>query len=191
MGELVKRAIPGTVAALVAIGSVIAFDREFNGELTQDASGVSGVAGAQAQPVAPKPVPAAPTPTEQSPSSQNLAPSAQPPSDPMDGSPMDGNMPMDSAASCDTAPSLEGPEVSTPWGPVQVVAKVTAAGVICSAEAVEYPTLDRKSASINSSAIPMLNRTSAEQGAEFDAVSGATYTSEAYRDSLQALLDAL
>ncbi len=42
---------------------------------------------------------------------------------------------------------------------------------------------------INSRAIPYLDAQAAEVGVEFDSVSGATYTSEAYRESMQSILD--
>lgn len=94
------------------------------------------------------------------------------------------------AASCDTAEEVTGPVVQTEWGPVQVAAKVVD-GRVCQARAVVYPDGDRKSVFINQQALPIINARAAEQGVEFDAVSGATVTSEGYRQSLQALLDSL
>ena len=91
---------------------------------------------------------------------------------------------------CDAAPEVAGPASMTPWGPVQVVATV-ADGTLCDVHAVAYPSNDRKSQQINSYAIPALDAVAAEQGVAFDSVSGATYTSQAYRDSLQQLLDSL
>lgn len=82
-----------------------------------------------------------------------------------------------------------GPVVSTSWGPTQVSAVVDA-GVICSATAVRYPDGDSRSARISEGAIRIIDVEVAETGdASFDAVSGATVTSEGYRDSLQAILD--
>ena len=71
------------------------------------------------------------------------------------------------------------------------VAATVVDGKICQARAVVYPDGDRKSVFINQRALPLINAAVVEQGVEFDAVSGATVTSEGYRQSLQALLDSL
>lgn len=91
-------------------------------------------------------------------------------------------------ASCDSAKEVTGTSAMTPWGPVQVVASV-AGGKICSAHAIAYPNRDRKSAMINAYAIPYLDQNASQQGVQFDGVSGATYTTNAYRRSLQSVLD--
>lgn len=76
----------------------------------------------------------------------------------------------------------------TEWGDVQVQVTISN-GAIVEVVAVEYPT-DRKSRSINGRAVPMLEAQAvALQSAELDVVSGATYTSRTYADSLQAALD--
>lgn len=159
MGDLVKRGLPGLAVALVAISSVLVFDKAFGPETTSaGAVDPTDMPNGTNQPTAP--APEASTPTE----------------------------PVDECANPD---SSEGPEIDTPWGPVQVVVRGTSSGTICSVEAVAYPTGDRKSASINSRAIPQLEQMATQSGTEFDSISGATYTSEAYRDSLQEALDKL
>lgn len=76
----------------------------------------------------------------------------------------------------------------TEWGDVQVQVTISDGGIVDVA-AVEYPT-GRKSSSINGQAVPMLEAEAvALQTAELDIVSGATYTSRTYADSLQAALD--
>ena len=76
----------------------------------------------------------------------------------------------------------------TEWGDVQVNVTISD-GAIVDVEAVQYPT-GRKSTDINSQAIPMLEANAiATQNADVDIVSGATYTSHTYADSLQAALD--
>ncbi len=99
----------------------------------------------------------------------------------------------DTAASptCDTATTITGDSVQTRWGPVQVQASVLADGSICRAEAVVYPDSDGESVQINSYALPIIDQEVTSQGVSFDAVSGATYTSEGYRESLQSILDQL
>ncbi len=81
-----------------------------------------------------------------------------------------------------------GTAEDTEWGDVQVQVTISDGGIV-DVEAVQYPT-GRKSSSINSQAIPMLEvEAVALQSADLDIVSGATYTSRTYADSLQAALD--
>ena len=84
---------------------------------------------------------------------------------------------------------MTGDAAMTPWGPVQVRMDFAADGTICGVQALTYPDGDRKSQMINSRAIPTLDAQAAQQGVEFDGVSGATYTTEAYRASMQSILD--
>jgi uncharacterized protein with FMN-binding domain len=94
-------------------------------------------------------------------------------------------------ASCATTDQVTGAGAGTPWGPVQVVAEVDGAGQLCGVRAVAYPSSDPRSSMINSRAIPALDQAASRDGIRFDAVSGATYTSAAYRQSLQSVLDSL
>jgi uncharacterized protein with FMN-binding domain len=81
-----------------------------------------------------------------------------------------------------------GTAEGTEWGDVQVQVTISSGGIV-DVEAVQYPT-GRKSSSINNQAIPMLEAEAvASQSADLDVVSGATYTSRTYADSLQAALD--
>lgn len=83
-----------------------------------------------------------------------------------------------------------GPKVVTPYGPVQVRV-VVRAGTIVSAEALRLPNADGESRSINGVAGPRLEAAVlAAQSAQVDTVTGATWTSDGYRRSLQAALDA-
>ena len=76
----------------------------------------------------------------------------------------------------------------TEWGDVQVEVTISD-GRIVDVAAVDYPQ-GRKSSEINSRAIPLLEADAiALQSADVDIVSGATYTSRTYADSLQAALD--
>jgi uncharacterized protein with FMN-binding domain len=88
-----------------------------------------------------------------------------------------------------TAETVTGPGVQTPWGPVQVAATVSD-GQVLEVHAIAWPT-DRRSQQINAYAIPLIDEQASQVGVAFDSVSGATYTSEAYRESLQSLLDSL
>ena len=63
-------------------------------------------------------------------------------------------------------------------------------GQITEAVALQTPSADRKSVSINARATPTLaTEVLSAQSAEIDTVSGATYTSKSYRASLQSAID--
>lgn len=82
-----------------------------------------------------------------------------------------------------------GDAISEPWGKFQV-AVVISNGTISSISVVRSPS-DRHSSSINSQAVPMLTQSvMASGGMSIDMVSGATWTSESYSESLQSALDA-
>lgn len=95
----------------------------------------------------------------------------------------------DASGTC-TGDQVTGAEVMTQWGPVQVTATVSD-GAVCAVQAVEWPSNDHKSQMINSYAIPQLDAWASASPAQFDYVSGATYTSQAYQQSLQSILDSL
>ena len=85
---------------------------------------------------------------------------------------------------------MNGAPVDTRYGPVQVQITVRA-GKIVRADAIDYPQSSGRDQEINSYAIPQLNdETLQAQSAQIDTVSGATYTSDGYRTSLQSALDA-
>ena len=96
----------------------------------------------------------------------------------------------EAVASCDGGEQVTGDSAMTRWGPVQVTATV-ADGQVCQVQAITWPASDRKSQQINAYAIPELDAMASADPMQFDYVSGATYTSMAYHDSLQSILDAL
>lgn len=85
--------------------------------------------------------------------------------------------------------TVTGDTIQTRWGPVQVRITVKDRR-LTDVTAVAYPTDNPRDQEINSFALPRL-RTEAltAQSADIDTVSGATYTSEGYRQSLQSALD--
>ncbi|MFE9173735.1 FMN-binding protein [Streptomyces kebangsaanensis] len=85
--------------------------------------------------------------------------------------------------------TVTGETVRTRWGPVQV--RVTLRnGRITDVTALSYPTDNPRDREISGYALPRLRREAlAAQSADIDAVSGATYTSDGYRRSLQSALD--
>ena len=96
--------------------------------------------------------------------------------------------PPDPPAACSGAETL-GPVVQT-VGPGASRGR-DLAGRICDVRAVVVPSSHTRSAAINSRAVPVLRqRVLDAQSAAFDTVSGATVTSDGYRSSLQAILNA-
>jgi uncharacterized protein with FMN-binding domain len=86
--------------------------------------------------------------------------------------------------------TVTGTVVGTRWGAVQVQVTI-AGGAIADVAALQLPDGDRHSAQLSQRAEPQLRSSAlAVQGAGVDIVSGATYTSLAYAQSLQAALDA-
>lgn len=97
----------------------------------------------------------------------------------------------DGTATCASGRTITGDSVMTRWGPVQVAATVDG-GRVCEVHAVAWPSNDRKSQQINAYAIPYLDQMATEsQATQLDYVSGATYTSEGYAQSLQSILDSM
>lgn len=86
--------------------------------------------------------------------------------------------------------TISGPTISTKFGPVQVQASVDGTGLVCASQGIQWPTADQESVSINNQAIPLLDQWAVHTGnASFNSISGATYTSKAYKQSLQAIID--
>lgn len=82
-----------------------------------------------------------------------------------------------------------GGSANTRYGPVQVQITVSG-GEITAVEVIEYPASNRRDIEINERAIPILvDETLSAQTADVDMVSGATYTSDGYIQSLQSALD--
>lgn len=85
--------------------------------------------------------------------------------------------------------TVVGSSVQTRYGPVQVSVTFTA-GQITDVQTLQSPSDHRESVQINARATPILaQEVIAAQSAQIDTVSGATYTSEAYAESVQAAID--
>lgn len=84
---------------------------------------------------------------------------------------------------------VNGPAVQIRWGSVQVRVSISG-GAITDVTALQLPTGDPHSSEISERAAPVLRSAAlAAQSAEITILSGATYTSLAYAQSLQAALD--
>jgi uncharacterized protein with FMN-binding domain len=94
----------------------------------------------------------------------------------------------DTSSGGSTVTEVTGPTVSTRFGPVQVQIEVSG-GTVTDVIALQLPSGGR-SGRISDYAEPTLHDEAlAAQSASIDGVSGATYTSRAYAQSLQAALD--
>jgi uncharacterized protein with FMN-binding domain len=94
-----------------------------------------------------------------------------------------------SGSSTPTSRTVTGDEAQTRFGPVQVRITVRS-GKLAGVSATEYPTESPRDQEINSFAIPQLNQEAASAGnAQIDMISGATFTSQGYIESLQSALD--
>lgn len=86
--------------------------------------------------------------------------------------------------------TVNGTVAQTRWGPVQVQVTIIDKK-ITEVRALQHPTGNSRDERINADALPQLRQQVLQaQNAHIDGVSGATVTSDGYRQSLQAALDA-
>src|SRR3954469_9235228 len=96
-----------------------------------------------------------------------------------------------SSASSSASGTATGNAIDTQYGSAQVRVTVKN-GKITKIEALQLQNNDPHSQQISSSAAPVLQQEAlTKQSADVDAVSGATYTSASYTQSLQSALDKL
>jgi uncharacterized protein with FMN-binding domain len=77
------------------------------------------------------------------------------------------------------------------WGNVQVEVTFAADGTLTNVDAIQTPGGRGKSIEINDYAVPQLDADAVDlQSAQVHTISGATYTSDSYRSSLQSAIDA-
>lgn len=85
--------------------------------------------------------------------------------------------------------TVTGQAVPTAYGPVQVAITVSS-DTITEVKVIRYPDSAGRDLEINLRAVPILvQETLDAQSASIDMVSGATYTSAGYEESLQSALD--
>jgi uncharacterized protein with FMN-binding domain len=95
------------------------------------------------------------------------------------------------SSSSSASGTATGASISTQYGPVQVRVTVNA-GKITAIQGLVLTGNDPRSAQISSFAEPTLQQEAlSKQSAAIDAVSGATFTSAGYAQSLQSALDKL
>ncbi len=193
MNELFRRAAPGVALAGAALATVGVFDPALHAKVS-DLSTASAPAGEES------------TESTQPQDGSGSSDSGSTDSGSTDSGSTDsgstdsgstdsgtsGGTSTGSSADCSASTTTRtGEEAMTRWGPVQVRMTFAADGSVCSVEAIAYPDNDPHSSRINATAIPTLDARAASEGVSFDAVSGATYTSEAYRQSMQSILDSM
>ena len=99
-----------------------------------------------------------------------------------------GQSPAPVAADCANGTTITGSVIDTRYGPVQLQATV-ASGAICDVTPLVQPSGDGRTNYISQQVFPYLDKQAVKVGIKFQAVSGATYTSEGYRSALQSILD--
>jgi uncharacterized protein with FMN-binding domain len=177
MNELIKRAAPGLALAGVALSTVWLFDPALHPDAASTAASTASDVSDSGS-------------TDSGSTDSGSTDSGTTDSGTTDSGTSAGSDQSAAATSdCSTSEAVTGDAVMTQWGPVQVQMEFAADGSVCSVQAIAYPANDPKSASINARAIPYLDQQATQMGTSFDAVSGATYTSAAYRQSMQSILD--
>jgi uncharacterized protein with FMN-binding domain len=85
--------------------------------------------------------------------------------------------------------SFAGQSFANPYGNVQVKV-VISGGKITSVKTIQYPNGHQQSVFINSQALPLLEQEVLKaQSAQINIISGATFTSQGYAQSVQSALD--
>ncbi|GAB6856890.1 FMN-binding protein [Microbacterium xylanilyticum] len=110
------------------------------------------------------------------------------------GSTASGSTASGSASGTTTSTGLKdgtftGQAADTRYGAVQVAITVSG-GQITDVAVPQYPNTERRDEEINAQALPILiDETKSAQSAQIDMVSGATFTSDGYTQSLQSAID--
>jgi uncharacterized protein with FMN-binding domain len=121
---------------------------------------------------------------------QSATPASSPVASPS-STPGSGTGSGSSGSSTTASGTATGNAVDTRYGAAQVRVTVKS-GKVTRIEAVALQGNDQRSVQISSSAEPILQQEAlTKQGADIDAVSGATFTSASYAQSLQSGLDKL
>ncbi|MCF2536079.1 FMN-binding protein [Streptomyces sp. FB2] len=110
-------------------------------------------------------------------------------SSPGPGSGRSGHSTVSSGGGAGANGTFTGAVEQTPYGPVQVAVTLSH-GKLAEVRALQTPSGDARSRAIAGYAVPTLTREAlGAQSADIQAVSGASYTSEGYMQSLQSALD--
>jgi len=108
---------------------------------------------------------------------------------PTPGAPAPTSAPAPTQAARGASGTFTGQAVATRYGVVQVQVSVSS-GKVTNVQALELPGDRRLSAQISAYVGPILRDEALQaQNAQIDTITGASYTSEGYRESLQSALD--
>ena len=167
-----NRAIPAAIITVVGLGALASF-KSTSGLPTKSSSALVVPRSTAPASTAPPRSATSPTTAPQSPGQTS------PGTTPTTGAP----------ATTSQTRTLTGDPVGNRYGTVQV--KVTLQGnQITDIVAVQMPDSHERSVEISQQAEPILRQEALQaQSAQIDILSGATYTSESYAQSLQAALD--
>ncbi|MGB7981754.1 MAG: FMN-binding protein [Candidatus Nanopelagicales bacterium] len=173
MNELLRRAAPGLALAGVALSTVWLFDPALQAARARSEPVPAGGDSSAEATEPSRSDSAAGTPETTSPETTSPGTTTEQPA----------------SSDCGDPTAVTGDAAMTRWGQVQVQMEFAPDGTVCSVTAIAYPDGDHHSAELNSRAVPYLDAQAAQSGVEFDSFTGATYTSQAYRESMQSILD--
>jgi uncharacterized protein with FMN-binding domain len=169
-----RRAIPAVVITVAGLGALASFHSTPAGPVKS--AGASLAPATTTPPTAPPPhpEPTTGTPTTRSPTTQS--PTTQSPA-------------TETPTTVGATRTLTGDPFDNPYGTVQV--QVTLQGnTITGVTMLQMPDSHERSAEISQQAEPLLLQEVLQaQSAQIDILSGATYTSQSYAQSLQSALD--
>jgi uncharacterized protein with FMN-binding domain len=170
-----RRAVPAVVISVIGLAALATFK-------TTPASSANA-SRALAPATTTTPPGAAPPPT-----TATTPPTSGPPRRSRTTTPP-ATTPPTTAAPSPATRTITGQAVDNQYGTVQV--QITVQGhTITNVEAVQLPDDRQRSAYISQQAGPLLRQEALQaQSAQIDGVSGATYTSQSYAQSLQSALD--
>lgn len=189
-----RHALLATVGTVSGIVLLLALKPTTDPSLTQAEPAITPSAAASASPSASSNSPSAsPSPSKTPGKKHQPSPSTSAqPSHPTSAAPTRTSSTPSAPKTTSADPAtrtVTGSTAQTKYGPVQV--RITLTGSkITGATAVQSPDETARSKNINSTAVPKLNQETLQaQSADIDTVSGATYTSGGYKQSLQSALD--
>ena len=173
-----KRIIYGLLATLSCVVLLFSYRTSLEAVMPITAENTSGTATTPSAPAAAAPATGSSTP------SASASPSA---SD--SGSGTGSGAATTPAASGLADGTFTGDAARTRYGNVQVAITISG-GTITDIQVPQYPNSNREDQQINARALPVLiSETASAQSASISMVSGATYTSQGYTQSLQSALD--
>ncbi|QPE05631.1 FMN-binding protein [Microbacterium schleiferi] len=173
-----KRIIYGLLATLSGVVLLFSYRTSLEAVMPITAENTSGTATTPSAPAAAAPATGSSTP------SASASPSA---SD--SGSGTGSGAATTPAASGLADGTFTGDAARTRYGNVQVAITISG-GTITDIQVPQYPNSNREDQQINARALPVLiSETASAQSASISMVSGATYTSQGYTQSLQSALD--